>query len=241
MTRTSALVSFILASGSVARANVLRQAGIDPMIAVPDVDEAAILADLNANGQASPTDQVQALAKAKAEASLEALPLSATGREFVSSGRPGILVACDSMLEFEGQMQGKPHDPAIAKERIGKMQGHKATLWTGHTMIYLDPSTWRVDSYSRPLAKHSRRVNGTASTTIHFGHMSEAEIDAYVATNEPLEVAGSFTIDGLGGPFITGVDGDPHSVIGISLPLLRKLADELDVFWPNLWSRSSRG
>lgn len=241
MIPTRSLMSFILASGSVARANVLRQAGIDPMIVVPDVDESAILADLNATSQASPADQVQALAGAKADAALKALPLSATGRKFASSGRPGILVACDSMLEFEGQMQGKPHDPAIAKERIRKMQGRKATLWTGHTMIYLDPTTWRVDSYSRPLAKYRRRVNGTASTTIHFGHMSEAEIDAYVATNEPLEVAGSFTIDGLGGPFITGVNGDPHSVIGISLPLLRRLAAELDVFWPNLWSYSSQG
>lgn len=241
MSSMSAPVRFILASGSAARANVLRHAGIDPVIVVPDVDESSILADITASGEASPAAQVQALAAAKADAALGVLPLSATGREFVSSGRPGILVACDSMLEFDGQMQGKPHDPAIAKERIRKMQGREATLWTGHTMIRLDPTSQRVDSYSRPLAESSRRVDGTASTTIHFGHMSEAEIDAYVDTNEPLEVAGSFTIDGLGGPFITGVNGDPHSVVGISLPLLRQLAGELDVFWPDLWSYSSRG
>lgn len=81
----------------------------------------------------------------------------------------------------------------------------------------------------------SASVTRSASTLVHFGDISDAEIDAYVATGEPLHVAGSFTVDGLGGPFIEGVTGDYHSVVGISLPLLRSMATELGVFWPHLW------
>ena len=86
----------------------------------------------------------------------------------------------------------------------------------------------------------SASVTRSASTQVHFGDISDAEIDAYVATGEPLHVAGSFTVDGLGGPFIEGVTGDYHSVVGISLPLLRSMATELGVFWPDLWDAPRR-
>ena len=78
-------------------------------------------------------------------------------------------------------------------------------------------------------------TGGSSATQVHFGQITDAEIDAYVATGEPLRVAGSFTVDGLGGPFIDGVTGDYHSVVGISLPLLRSMATEMGVFWPDLW------
>lgn len=139
------------------------------------------------------------------------------------------VVGCDSMLEINGRMVGKPGTPTIARERIREMRGTDATLWTGHSLVPVRhrPDGWEV---GRPLTE-------AASTVVHFGQISDAEIDAYVATGEPLNVAGSFTIDGLGGPFVEGVTGDPHSVVGISLPLLKKLTDQSGVFWPDLWSR----
>ena len=143
------------------------------------------------------------------------------------------MVGCDSMLEIDGQMLGKPHTPDVARERIRAMRRTTATLWTGHSAAILTPASSDDDQ------RHERTITATvtcsASTQVHFGDISDAEIDAYVATGEPLHVAGSFTVDGLGGPFIEGVTGDYHSVVGISLPLLRSMATELGVFWPDLW------
>ena len=137
------------------------------------------------------------------------------------------------MLEIDGQMLGKPHTPDVARERIRAMRRTSATLWTGHSAAILAPASSDDDQ------RHERTITATvtcsASTQVHFGDISDAEIDAYVATGEPLHVAGSFTVDGLGGPFIEGVTGDYHSVVGISLPLLRSMATELGVFWPDLW------
>ena len=147
--------------------------------------------------------------------------------------RAVLVVGCDSMLEIDGQMLGKPHTPDVARERIRAMRRTTATLWTGHSAAILAPAS------SNDGTAHERTISTTvtrsASTQVHFGDISDAEIDAYVATGEPLHVAGSFTVDGLGGPFIEGVTGDYHSVVGISLPLLRSMAIELGVFWPDLW------
>ena len=144
-----------------------------------------------------------------------------------------LVVGCDSMLEIDGQMLGKPHTPDVARERIRAMRRTSATLWTGHSAAILAPASSDDDQ------RHERTITATvtcsASTQVHFGDISDAEIDAYVATGEPLHVAGSFTVDGLGGPFIEGVTGDYHSVVGISLPLLRSMATKLGVFWPDLW------
>ncbi len=140
-----------------------------------------------------------------------------------------LVIGCDSMLEIGGRMVGKPLTPEVARERIREMRGTDGTLWTGHSLVPVRVSLsgeWTIDS---PLTQ-------AASTIVHFGQITDREIDAYVATGEPLEVAGSFTIDALGGPFVEGVTGDPHAVVGISLPLLKKLTDQAGVFWPDFWT-----
>ncbi|MDR2564658.1 MAG: Maf family nucleotide pyrophosphatase [Bifidobacteriaceae bacterium] len=196
-------ISLVLASASPARLTTLRAAGIDPMVLIANVDEQAVLsAALATRPGLSPADQVLVLARAKAEAAASAAP-------------PGAFVlGCDSMLELDGEVLGKPTGPADAKARIRQQAGREAVLHTGHWLAGPAPAE----------GNGGRRGEGAASsTTVRFGQMSEAEIDAYVATGEPLNVAGAFTIDGLGGPFIEGIDGDHHGVVGLSLPVLRRL------------------
>ena len=218
----------VLASASPARRATLIAAGITPIVQVPTVDEDAILmAVLDAGA-----DEVCALAAAKCADVCEALSTPGTNAE-LPEGEGVLVVGCDSMLEIDGQMLGKPHTPEVARERIRAMRRTTATLWTGHSAAILAPASSNDGTANGRTVTAS--VTRSASTQVHFGEISDAEIDAYVATGEPLHVAGSFTVDGLGGPFIEGVTGDYHSVVGISLPLLRSMATELGVFWPDLW------
>ena len=224
----------VLASASPARRATLIAAGITPLVRVSTVDEDAVLAALPGgrafSGTATtPADEVSALAAAKCLDVCEAL---ARNSPDLPDGEPVLVVGCDSMLEIGGQMLGKPHTPEVARERIAAMRRTTATLWTGHCAAILAPASSAQDGNTRVV---TASVTRSASTLVHFGDISDAEIDAYVATGEPLHVAGSFTVDGLGGPFIEGVTGDYHSVVGISLPLLRAMATELGVFWPDLW------
>jgi len=224
----------VLASASPARRATLIAAGITPLVRVSTVDEDAVLAALP-GGRAfsstatTPADEVSALAAAKCLDVCEAL---ARNSPDLPDGEPVLVVGCDSMLEIGGQMLGKPHTPEVARERIAAMRRSTATLWTGHCAAILAPASSAQDGDTRVVIAS---VTRSASTLVHFGDISDAEIEAYVATGEPLHVAGSFTVDGLGGPFIEGVTGDYHSVVGISLPLLRAMATELGVFWPDLW------
>ncbi|HXH77134.1 Maf family protein [Nocardioides sp.] len=132
-----------------------------------------------------------------------------------------LVLGCDSVLELDGQALGKPGDPATAVDRWRAMRGRSGVLRTGHCLR--DMGTGRVAA-------------ATASTTVHFADLSDAEIAAYVATGEPLHVAGAFTVDGLGGAFVTGIEGDHHNVVGVSLPLLRELVAELGHEWTALWT-----
>ena len=224
----------VLASASPARRATLIAAGITPLVRVSTVDEDAVL-DALPGGRAfsgtatTPADEVSALAAAKCLDVCEAL---ARNSPDLPDGEPVLVVGCDSMLEIGGQMLGKPHTPEVARERIAAMRRSTATLWTGHCAAILAPASSAQDGDTRVVIAS---VTRSASTLVHFGDISDAEIEAYVATGEPLHVAGSFTVDGLGGPFIEGVTGDYHSVVGISLPLLRAMATELGVFWPDLW------
>ena len=141
-------------------------------------------------------------------------------------GRPevpgdGLVLGCDSVLELDGEPLGKPEGPDDARQRWRTMRGRSAVLHSGHCLR--DVATGRVAA-------------ATGSTTVHFADVSDEEVDAYVATGEPLEVAGAFTIDGLGGAFVSGIEGDHHNVVGVSLPLLRELVIELGHGWPDLWS-----
>lgn len=208
---TTARVRLVLASASPARLRTLQHAGVEPTVIVSSVDEDAVVADaLDRYGLLEPAHVSLVLARAKAEA--------------VAFGeRVGDLVlGCDSVLEFDGQVHGKPVDADEAIERWHRMRGRSGVLHTGH---------WIVDQ--RPAAQGGSQatLGSTASTTVHFAKLTDEEIRDYVATGEPLRVAGAFTIDGLGGAFVTGLEGDHHNVVGISLPLLRELLDDLGVGW----------
>ena len=141
-------------------------------------------------------------------------------RDEVPTG--ALVLGCDSVLELDGEALGKPADAAEATRRWQAMRGRSGVLRTGHSLR--DSATGRVAA-------------ATASTTVHFADVTDEEIAAYVATEEPLHVAGAFTVDGLGGAFVTGIEGDHHNVVGVSLPLVRELAAELGHSWTELWAR----
>jgi len=197
---------FVLASQSPARLATLRAAGIEPEVIVSGVDESGVTA-------ADPASLALTLAELKAEAVVDQLLPG-----------PAIVVGCDSVLELDGVAYGKPGTPEVAVERWRLMRGRSGVLHTGHRLIKIDNGTI-VHAQSRG-----------AATVVHFADLSDAEINAYVATGEPLVVAGSFTLDGLGGPFVTGIEGDPHNVVGISLPVLREMIIAAGHTWQELWT-----
>lgn len=145
-----------------------------------------------------------------------------TVNQQLAGEEPVLVVGCDSVLEFEGQALGKPESVDDATFRWRVMRGRTAVLHTGHHVVL------------RQRGVH--HATATGSTLVRFADLSDAEIDAYVATGEPLKVAGGFTLDGLGGAYVSGIEGDPHNVVGISLPLLRELLVELGVAWHELWA-----
>jgi septum formation protein len=202
-------VRFILASASPARLGVLRQAGIDPIVQVSGVDEDAVQAALP---DASHQELVTALARAKAQAVAD-----------VTEHKDAVIVACDSMLSINGEILGKPGTPERAKQRWAAMAGNSGELLTGHAVVLLQDG------------QATREAADWESTTVRFSKPSEAEVDAYVASGEPLQVAGGFTIDGKGGWFVDGIDGNASSVIGISLPLTRRLLAEVGISVTTLW------
>lgn len=134
-----------------------------------------------------------------------------------------LVLGCDSVLELDGEALGKPADAAEAVARWQAMRGRSGILHTGHCLI--DTTT-------------ARETADLASTVVHFADLTDAEIEAYVATGEPLRVAGAFTIDGLGGAFVEGIEGDPHTVVGLSLPLLRRMLADFGLSVIDLWNES---
>lgn len=200
---------FVLASASPARLSVLRAAGIEPAVVVSGVDEDAVAAALT---DPSPAELVTALALAKAEAVANEV-----------TDPDAVVVGCDSMLWVGGELVGKPGEAEVARKRWTQLAGGTGELLTGHAVLRLEAG------------HRTRQATGTQSTTVRFADPTPAELDAYVATGEPLSVAGGFTLDGLGGWFVEGIDGDPSSVIGISLPLTRRLLAEVGISVVNLW------
>jgi septum formation protein len=204
----------VLASASPARLSTLRAAGVDPVVRVSSVNEAGLLARLGI------TDAEQVpllLARAKAE-DVGSTPDSGSLGSFV--------LGCDSVLDLDGVALGKPTDAPDAVRVWRQLRGRSGLLRTGHWLIDLRPAT----------AGGTRgAVGATSVATVHFADVTDDEIRAYVDTAEPLQVAGGFTIDGLGGAFIAGIEGDHHGVVGVSLPLLRELFGQFDVPWTALW------
>jgi len=199
----------VLASASPARAATLRAAGVRHVVRVSAVDEATHLARHPAG---TPAEAALLLARAKAEDVAAAPDLPAGG----------LVLGCDSVLELDGEAFGKPEDAAAARECWRRMRGRSAVLHTGH---------WLVDTRTA----HRPGAGAVASASVFFAEVSDAEIEAYLRTGEPLRVAGAFTVDGLGGAFVRRIEGDHHTVVGLSLPLLRTLVAEAGIDWPGLW------
>ena len=211
------MTSVVLGSASPARLGVLRGAGLDPAVLISDLDEDAIIASL---GDVEPAVVVTRLAQAKADAVVAALLADPT---FTSTAADGVVLTCDSMLLLDGELSGKPHSPDVAIAQWRRMRGSVGHLMTGHCVTRL-----RDGVVSVVAADHQ-------STAVRFSDVSDELIERYVATGEPLKVAGAFTLDGLGGWLLDGIDGDPSSVIGISLPLTRRLLTQVGVDVADLW------
>jgi septum formation protein len=203
------VLPLVLASASPARLATLRGAGVEPVVIVSGVDESQ-LDDLPAAEHALQLAELKCAAVA--------------GRDDLPAGC--VVLGCDSVLELDGEVHGKPADAAEAVARWRRMRGRSGVLHTGHSLH--DTVTGRVAA-------------ATASTTVHFAALSDDEVTAYVGTGEPLHVAGAFTVDGLGGAFVTGLDGDYHNVVGVSLPLVRDLLAELGRSWTDLWTAEASG
>lgn len=211
-------IPLVLASASPARLATLRGAGIEPLVIVSEIDEDAVLNEARAaDPHLTPARAVLLLAKAKA---LDVADRHATH---------GLVLGCDSALELDGEFMGKPTTPDVARERWRSMRGRSGVLHTGH---------WLVDARRTDEGGTGKAAGESSSTLVRFGDLSDAEVDAYVATGEPLNVAGAFTVDGLGGPFVEGIDGDHHGVVGVSLPLMRYLLTHVGVTVPELWNRA---
>jgi len=196
----------VLASASPARLTTLRAAGLRPEVIVSGVDEDGVEAD-------NVAELALKLAQLKAVAVAADLPRA-------------LVIGCDSVLELDGEIFGKPVDEADATERWHRMRGRSGVLHTGHCVIDTHREVW---------------LGRSAATQVRFAALSDDEIDAYVASGEPLRVAGAFTIDGLGSAYVSGISGDPHNVVGISVPLLRLMFDELGFVWHEFWESTSPG
>ena len=197
-----------LASTSPARLATLRATGVEPIVLPSHVDEEGAVA---AAEPLTPTAMVQLLGRLKAEA-------------VVDPDIDGFILGCDSAFELDGIVYGKPHTPAVARERWMLQRGREGQLHSGH---------WLIDHRGGTV---NGAVGAVSSTFVRFASISDAEIDAYIATGEPLEVAGAFTIDSLGAGYISEIRGDPHSVVGVSVATLREMLAGFGVEWHSLWN-----
>jgi septum formation protein len=198
---------------------------VAPYVLVSDVDEDSVVTEaISRSGELAPEDVALVLARAKCEAVATRL----SGDDCPRDAPLGALVlGCDSVLELNGEVHGKPTDEAEATARWKQMRGTSGVLHTAH---------WLIDDRDFEDGGTAATMGAVASTIVHFAKVSDDEIARYVATGEPLQVAGAFTIDGLGGPFVSGIEGDHHNVVGLSLPLLREMLGEINVTWFDLCS-----
>jgi len=213
-------VTVYLASTSPARLMLLRSSGIEPVIVPSEVDEEAAVrvAEADRGGPLSTHEVVAVLAQAKAEA--------VTGTTIDGAPIDGYIIGGDSAFLLNGVTYGKPHRPEVARARWALQRGRTGVLHSGH---------WVIDHRG---GEARAAVGAVATAEVTFADdIADDELEAYIASGEPLAVAGAFTIDSLGGAFIDRVAGDPSTVIGLSLPALRRSFRELGVSWPSLWNR----
>ncbi|MGZ5365609.1 MAG: Maf family protein [Mycobacterium sp.] len=208
------MTRFVLASASAGRRKVLRQAGIDPLVVVSDVDEDALIASLDPD--LPPEAVVARLANAKALSVAAQLPEDVLA--------DCLVLGCDSMLYLAGELRGKPGSAEVALRQWESMAGSSGHLLTGHALLRLTAG----------VITHTE--GDTGSTKVHFGEPSEEDLTRYIKSNEPINVAGAFTLDGLGGWFIDRIEGDPSNVIGVSLPLVYRLVRNAGRTITDLWS-----
>lgn len=204
----------VLGSASSGRRRVLRDAGIDPLIVVSGVDEDALLDRLGPS--ADPATVVTELAAAKAEAVVAVLEDDVA--------RDCVVITADSMLEVDGRLSGKPGTAEQVRRQWQSMAGGTGQLFTGHCVVRLREGAAVMTETS------------AAVTAVRFGVPTASELDAYIDTGEPLGVAGAFTLDGLGGWFVDGIDGEPSNVVGLGLALTRRLLKSVGCSISDLWS-----
>jgi septum formation protein len=197
--------SLVLASASPARLALLRAAGLAPHVMASGVEEDGV-EGLTAD------DAARTLAERKADA--------VAARLAGATDPAPLVVGCDSMLSIDGEVRGRPASADQARDWWRTQRARSGILVTGHAVV--DIAT-------------GRRACDVARTVVRFGAPSDDELDAYIATGEPLAVAGACTIDGYGAPFVDGIDGDHGTVLGLSMPLLRRLLGELGVAITDLW------
>lgn len=197
---------FILASQSPARLKILRDAGFDPIPEPSEVDEDAIV---KAQEATDASEYVKTLAEAKA------LDVAKNHQS-----EHALILGADSALSFQGKILGKPHEPEIATNRWREMRGGHGELFTGQSLV--DSATGKTSTM-------------VSSTKVWFSNISDLQIQRYVSSKEPLSVAGAFTIDSLGGAFIDKIEGDYHTVVGLSLRLLREMLAELEFEYTDFW------
>ncbi|MDT5142656.1 MAG: nucleoside triphosphate pyrophosphatase [Mycobacterium sp.] len=211
------MTRLVLGSASAGRLRVLLQAGIEPLVAVSGVDEDAVVAALGSD--TSPADVVRSLAQAKADQVATVLDPAVAA--------DCVVIGCDSMLYIDGRLIGKPASADAARSQWRSMGGRSGQLYTGHCVLrLLDRET-------------THRVAESSLTTVYFAAPTDADLEAYLDSGEPLAVAGSFTLDGLGGWFVDRIDGDPSNVIGLSLPLTRVLLRRVGLSVAELWAANS--
>ena len=210
-----------LASTSPARLALLRQSGIEPLTLAPDVDEDEAIRAVEASEARTLAPGEHVLLLARRKAADVAARLARDDPRF-----DGLVIGGDSMFELDGEILGKPHTAENATARWRAMRGRTGALHSGHSVLRVAPDQPPVEAHA------------VAHASVTFASdIDDDEIAAYVATGEPLHVAGAFTIDSLGAPFIVRVEGDPSTVVGMSLPALRRLTRELGVPWTSLWSQ----
>ena len=213
------MTRLVLASGSTGRRAVLRNAGVDPLVVISGVDEDAVVAALGPDTVANRV--VGALAAAKAEAVAADLDASVAA--------DCVVLGCDSLLEIDGQLCGKPGSADAVRAQWESMAGRAGVLHTGHCALRLDSGAV------------IRRETEVGSTTVHFTSPAPADLTAYIDSGEPASVAGGFTIDGRGGFFVDRIEGDPSNVVGLSLPLTRCLLARLGLSLAALWAANPLG